>query len=68
VLFMTDGFAERLGADDELLGYDRALAAFRTAAPAGAAEIITSLRATAETWAGGRPADDDVTFVVLKMR
>ncbi len=68
VLFMTDGFPERLGAEDELLGYERAVEVFRAAASGGAAEIIESLHHAAEQWAEGRAADDDVTFVVLKMR
>lgn len=68
VLFMTDGFPERLGREDELFGYDRAIDVFRNAAAGDAAEIIGSLHHAAEQWAEGRAADDDVTFVVLKMR
>lgn len=68
VLFMTDGFPERLSAEEELFGYERATESFQRAAAGTAAGIIDRLRLDVERWAGGRPTDDDVTFVVLKMK
>lgn len=68
VLFMSDGFPERLDRAGAPLGYERATAAFATAAGRPAEELIAHLRGEAEAWAAGRPTDDDLTFVVLKVR
>lgn len=69
VLLMSDGFPERLDPADEMLGYERAGSAFETAAASAAstAAIVERLRRDSEDWAAGRPPDDDVTFVVLKV-
>ncbi len=69
VLLMSDGFPERLNRDDEMLGYDAVRDAFARAATTTAPQtIIDRLVADGEAWAGGKPAEDDMTFVVLKMR
>lgn len=71
VVLMSDGFPERLNEQGEMLGYDRAksvLVEAATAAAGGAAEIVARFVATGEAWAGGRPQDDDVTFVVMRAR
>lgn len=65
VLLMSDGLAERLDPAGEPLGYERAAEAFAAAAGTDAAAAIERLRHTAESWAGGRPADDDLTLLVL---
>ncbi|MEM7583750.1 MAG: SpoIIE family protein phosphatase [Acidobacteriota bacterium] len=68
VLLMSDGFPERLNPDDEMLGYDNVTAAFQRAASTSPQAIIDRLVDEAETWASGTPANDDTTFVVLRMR
>ncbi|MEM9404399.1 MAG: SpoIIE family protein phosphatase [Acidobacteriota bacterium] len=68
VLFMSDGFPERLNPRDEEVGYEVATQAFREAATGAAESIVERLVAVGERWAEGREADDDVTFVVLKVR
>ncbi len=68
VLLMSDGFPERLNRDDEMLGYDKVRDAFSRAAQAPPQAIIDRLVADGEAWAGGKPPEDDTTFVVLKMR
>ena len=68
MLLMSDGFPERLNRDDEMLGYDQAREAFAQVATASPQIIIDRLVAVAESWSAGRPAADDTTFVVLKMR
>jgi serine phosphatase RsbU (regulator of sigma subunit) len=71
VLLMSDGFPERLDPADEMLGYERASSEFSAAAaaePSGPAAVIEQLRRVAEDWAAGRTLEDDMTFVVLKVR
>jgi serine phosphatase RsbU (regulator of sigma subunit) len=68
VLFMSDGFPERLNLRDEMLGYENAAEAFRQAAGRSPAEVVEALNEVAERWAAGRPLDDDLTFVVVKRR
>ena len=68
VLLMTDGFPELLNGDSEPLGYERARSAFATAARRSPDEILEELSKTAEDWRGGTDLDDDMTFVVVKIR
>ena len=68
VLLMSDGFPERLNRDDEMLGYDKVRDAFSRAAGDAPQTVIDRLVAAGEAWADGKPAEDDMTFVVLKMR
>ncbi len=69
LLLMSDGFPERLNRDEEMLGYDKALESFSRAAQGPTPQaVIEQLVADGEAWAGGEPAQDDTTFVVLRMR
>lgn len=68
VLLMSDGFPERRNSAGDLLGYERATELFAAAAKRSASALIDHLCYEAQAWADGRPADDDLTFVVLKMR
>jgi serine phosphatase RsbU (regulator of sigma subunit) len=69
VLFMTDGFPELMNDEGEQLGYTAATEAFAAAAAAPDAErVIARLASFAETWHGDTAPNDDVTFVVVRMR
>jgi serine phosphatase RsbU (regulator of sigma subunit) len=68
VLLMSDGFPEMFNPRREMLDYARAADLYRAAAHRPPCEIVEHLRQCGEAWAEGRPPDDDVTFVVLKMR
>jgi serine phosphatase RsbU (regulator of sigma subunit) len=69
VLFMTDGFPELMNEDGEQLGYVAASEAFAAAAAAPDADrVIARLASFAETWHGDTAPNDDVTFVVVRMR
>ena len=67
VLLMSDGFPEMFNNENETLGFEKAAEILPGIADQSAQEIINHLVRTGETWANGRPADDDVTFVVLKV-
>ena len=68
VLLMSDGFPERRNVDDDLIGYERAQEAFAEAATEPPQAVIRHLVDLSATWAGEIPADDDVTFVVVRVR
>jgi serine phosphatase RsbU (regulator of sigma subunit) len=68
VLLMSDGFPELFNEQGEMLDYARARTALAEAASGAPHEIIQHLVKTSEAWAGNRPQDDDVTFVVLKVK
>ena len=67
VLLMSDGFAELFNNKDEMLDYSRVKEIFKEAADRSADEIIAHLFKAGEKWSKGRPQDDDITFVVLKV-
>ena len=70
VLLMSDGFPERFNEAGEMLGFDKAAEILRESAAASSPpdEIINRLVRVGQQWAGARTADDDVTFVALKVR
>jgi serine phosphatase RsbU (regulator of sigma subunit) len=69
VLFMSDGFPELLNESGQQLGYAAAQQEFAAAAPADVAGgVIDALSAAARRWHGEQPPNDDVTFVVVRVR
>ena len=68
IVLMSDGLPERLNPDDEELGYSKTQELFRQCAEKSPEEICQHLTQGGDEWANGRPQDDDVTFVVLKMK
>jgi serine phosphatase RsbU (regulator of sigma subunit) len=68
VLLMSDGFPELFNDRGEMLDYDRAAELFNEVARLAPDDIIANLRRNADEWSNGRPPDDDMTFVVLKLR
>lgn len=68
LLFASDGFAElRTGADEEL-GYARAATVFREAAAgASARDVGRALSEELSRLRDGRPLEDDVTFLVVRV-
>ena len=68
VMLMSDGFPELFNDSREMLGYDRAVSIFAEVAHQSPEEIIEHFKASASTWMNGRAQDDDVTFVVMKVK
>ncbi|MFQ5864928.1 MAG: SpoIIE family protein phosphatase [bacterium] len=68
VLLMSDGFPELFNDKDEMLDYPRVKEIFKEAADRSADEIVAHLFKAGEKWSNGRPQDDDITFVVLKVK
>lgn len=67
VVLMSDGFPEMFNPADEMLGFEKAAEVLPNIAHNSPREIINELIKIGEAWAETRPADDDVTFVILKI-
>jgi sigma-B regulation protein RsbU (phosphoserine phosphatase) len=68
VVLMSDGFPERFNNAGEMFDYAKVKESLVKAAGRSPDEIIKHFVTAAELWADGRPLDDDMTFVVLKVR
>ena len=68
VVLMSDGFPERFNPANEMLGYDQARHTLVSAAHLSSQEILLRLVQAGDEWGQSRLPDDDVTFVVLKIR
>jgi phosphoserine phosphatase RsbU/P len=68
VLLLSDGLPERFNAAGEMFGYDRSKESLLAIAHAAPQAVIDRLLQTGEDWAAGKAADDDMTFVALKMK
>ena len=68
IVLMSDGFPEMFNPENEMLGFEKAAEILPQIAMHSSQEIINKLVKVGEQWANGRAADDDVTFVVLKVK
>ncbi|HEV8579355.1 MAG TPA: SpoIIE family protein phosphatase [Thermoanaerobaculia bacterium] len=68
ILLMTDGLPELQNGDGDPLGYPRVRSLFESLGAKPPEEIIAGLGAAADSWSGGQPPKDDITFVVLRGR
>jgi len=68
LLLLTDGMPELHNQRNEMYGYERLYALFEKTAKKSANEIITCLKNDASDWVHDAAPDDDVTFVVIKVK
>ena len=68
LLLMSDGFAELKNVNSEIYGYKRARNSFEEAAKKEPEEIVTFLKEEGKRWTTNKEPDDDVTFVVIKVK
>jgi serine phosphatase RsbU (regulator of sigma subunit) len=68
LLLMSDGFAELKNQNNEQYGYDRIKKEFMSVAQKRPSEIVEHLNNSAFEWINGIEPDDDVTFVVIKVK
>lgn len=68
VVLMSDGLPERFNRTGEMFDYSRTMETLIRAAALAPREIIGRLVDAGEAWAEGRPQDDDITFVALKVK
>jgi len=68
ILLISDGLPELSNSSGEMYGYQRVRNVFEEIAEKEPEEIITHLKGEGSTWANGQAPDDDVTFVVIKVK
>ena len=66
LVIATDGFSEASNLAGELFGYERLLTLVDAMADGSAAQIGHALYDAIQTFAAGRPQDDDQTLIVLR--
>jgi serine phosphatase RsbU (regulator of sigma subunit) len=65
---MSDGFAELKNEKSEQYGYTRVKEEFMSVAQKSPNEIVEHLKNSASQWIKEIEPDDDVTFVVIKVK
>jgi serine phosphatase RsbU (regulator of sigma subunit) len=68
ILLMSDGLPEMFNKDKEIFGYDRVIETYQKAADKNPDEIIVELKNAGSNWSHTETPDDDVTFVVIKVK
>ncbi len=68
LLLMSDGFPELQNEQNEIYGYNRARNSFEEVAKREPEEIISYLKEEGRRWTNDKEPEDDVTFVVIKVK
>ena len=68
ILMMSDGFPELFNDKKEMFGYKRTRNLFEDLAEQSPEDIITNLKEEGSKWVKDQDPDDDVTFVVIKVK
>ncbi len=68
LLLLSDGLPELFNRNKEMFGYDRVIETYKKAAGKSPEEIIEVLKNAGSDWANNEAPDDDVTFVVIKVK
>lgn len=68
ILMMSDGFPELMNNKKEMFGYKQARNLFEEVSGESSENIISKLKTAGTEWTNDADPDDDVTFVVLKMK
>ena len=68
ILLMSDGFPELQNINKEMFGYKRARNSFEEIAEKDPENIIAYMKNEGNRWSGNKEPDDDVTFVVIKVK
>jgi len=68
LLLQSDGLPELFNQKREMFGYERVVQEFSKVAHKSPEEIIDELKNAGSNWVDGREPDDDVTFVVIKVK
>jgi serine phosphatase RsbU (regulator of sigma subunit) len=68
IILVSDGFPEMFNDKQEIFDFSRVQEIIREVGHKSPQEVIDHLTRAGEAWAGGTTHDDDVTFVVLKIK
>jgi serine phosphatase RsbU (regulator of sigma subunit) len=68
ILMISDGLPELTNDNKEMYGYDRTKTEFHSVGEREPEEIVEHLKNSASQWVNDKDPDDDVTFVVIKVK
>ncbi|MCX6151949.1 MAG: SpoIIE family protein phosphatase [Ignavibacteriales bacterium] len=68
ILLMTDGLMELFNERKEMFGYEKVKEIFKESGDKLANEILQNLFNIVEDWKQSNSLDDDITFVIIKMK
>jgi serine phosphatase RsbU (regulator of sigma subunit) len=68
VFMMSDGLPELFNEQKEIFDYGQVAEIFRETAEKSPKEIINHLEKSAKSWQKSQPQNDDITFIVLKVK
>jgi len=68
IILMSDGFLERFNDSLETMDFDHVNEIIKEIGDQSPQQIIEDLEKASETWANGYPQNDDMTFVVVKVK
>ncbi len=68
LLMMSDGFPELVNSGNDMIGYSKAKNLFEEVSHQEPEKIISHLNAFGDQWTNGKENEDDVTFVVIKIK
>ena len=68
ILMLSDGFPELRNNENEMFGYERLKKVFANSANKSSEEIISILKEEGSSWVNDKDPDDDVRFVVIKVK
>ncbi|HEV7239238.1 MAG TPA: PP2C family protein-serine/threonine phosphatase [Thermoanaerobaculia bacterium] len=68
IVFMSDGLPELMSEEGEMVGYERLSVLLSDSVATTAEALVAELAAFAGHWKGSRSQDDDITFVVVRMK
>jgi serine phosphatase RsbU (regulator of sigma subunit) len=68
LLLLSDGLPELFNSIKEMFGYERVITEYEKVADKNPKEIINHLKDVGSEWVNGNKPDDDVTFVVIKVK
>jgi sigma-B regulation protein RsbU (phosphoserine phosphatase) len=68
LFLMSDGLPELFNRKKEMFGYERVMEIYKSSASKNPEEIIQELKNAGTAWTSNEAPDDDVTFVVIKIK
>jgi len=68
ILLITDGLPEQMNSNEEMFDYSRVKNTFNDIIENSPNTIIEKLVEAGDNWMNGRVQDDDITFVVIRIK
>lgn len=68
ILLLSDGLPELFNRKKEMFGYERVMEIYKNSASKNPEELIQELKTAGSNWTNSEAPDDDVTFVVIKVK